>query len=152
MTGASEGTTGEELATKLHSLFAGDAFSGMKVSVAGSTAVFAGTVADEALKEEAERAARALPGIENVRVDSLTVAPAEETEESTTASDKAVSKSAKNKTDETSDDTSETGSEGEEVAAADAGGGTETAETPEASGAEPAAGDPSKEDDQSAPA
>jgi hypothetical protein len=74
--GAVGGAMGGELATRVRDSFEGDAFSGVKASVAGRTAVLTGTVLDDALKEEAQRAALAVPGIETV-VNRLTVEAAE---------------------------------------------------------------------------
>jgi hypothetical protein len=72
-----EGPTGEQLAAKIRAALGGGGFAGVTVSVAGGGAVLMGTVADEALKEEAERAARSVSGIDTVQ-NKLVVAPVEQ--------------------------------------------------------------------------
>jgi len=69
--------TGEQLAAKIRAALGGGGFAGVTVSVVGGGAVLMGTVTNEASKEEAERAARSVSGMDTVR-NKLAVAPLEE--------------------------------------------------------------------------
>jgi len=69
--------TGEQFAAKIRAALGGGGFAGVTVSVAGGGAVLMGTVTNEASKEEAERAARSVSGMDTVR-NKLAVAPLEE--------------------------------------------------------------------------
>jgi osmotically-inducible protein OsmY len=69
---AGQQMSADALLAKVKAAFSGDAFANVTPSVAGSSVTLAGTVVDQAFRDQAERTVRALSGVTDV-VNNLTV-------------------------------------------------------------------------------
>ena len=150
-TAAAQGTQltmGDDLAAKVRAALSGDAFKDVTVSVAGRTAVLTGTVGQDELKSQVEKAALSVVGVEAVQNQltvtvtadetvqvNETVKTAESAQTAETVQAAETAQTAETAETEQTAETAETAEADETIEAADEIAGTdETAEADEGEG------------------